>query len=124
MLIGVGIGCQTASGDGVAGRPLRVKATIEPFIGEHFASLRMRIDHWPLRSTFEKKTDRTIPLVRLPTTSLSQGDGGIGVKNGINYFGKKNWLGAFSVPHAVINDLEFLQGLPERERRCGLIEAV
>ena len=67
---------------------------------------------------------RGIPLVRLPTTSLSQGDGGIGVKNGINYFGKKNWLGAFSVPHAVINDLEFLQGLPERERRCGLIEAV
>ena len=65
---------------------------------------------------------RGIPLVRLPTTSLSQGDGGIGVKNGINYFGKKNWLGAFSVPHAVINDLEFLQGLPERERRCGLIE--
>jgi 3-dehydroquinate synthase len=67
---------------------------------------------------------RGIPLVRLPTTSLSQGDGGIGVKNGVNYFGKKNWLGAFSVPHAVINDLEFLQGLPERERRCGLIEAV
>lgn len=67
---------------------------------------------------------RGIPLVRLPTTSLSQGDGGIGVKNGVNFFGKKNWLGAFSVPHAVINDLEFLQGLPERERRCGLIEAV
>jgi 3-dehydroquinate synthase len=67
---------------------------------------------------------RGIPLIRLPTTSLSQGDGGIGVKNGINFFGKKNWLGAFSVPHAVINDLDFLRGLPERERRCGLIEAV
>ncbi len=67
---------------------------------------------------------RGIPLVRLPTTSLSQGDGGIGVKNGINFFGKKNWLGAFSVPHAVVNDLDFLKGLPERERRCGLIEAV
>jgi 3-dehydroquinate synthase len=67
---------------------------------------------------------RGIPLIRLPTTSLSQGDGGIGVKNGINFFGKKNWLGAFSVPHAVVNDLDFLHGLPERERRCGLIEAV
>jgi 3-dehydroquinate synthase len=67
---------------------------------------------------------RGIPLVRVPTTSLSQGDGGVGVKNGINYFGKKNWLGAFNVPHAVVNDLSFLAGLPVRERRAGLIEAV
>ncbi len=67
---------------------------------------------------------RGIPLVRLPTTSLSQADGGIGVKNGINYFGKKNWLGSFVVPHAVINDALFLHSLPPRERRAGLAEAV
>lgn len=67
---------------------------------------------------------RGIPLVRLPTTSLSQGDGGVGVKSGINFFGKKNWLGAFGVPHAIINDLSLLHGLPERERRVGLVEAV
>ncbi|GAB5562265.1 MAG: 3-dehydroquinate synthase [Synoicihabitans sp.] len=67
---------------------------------------------------------RGIPLVRLPTTSLSQGDGGVGVKNGVNFFGKKNWLGAFDVPHAIINDLALLHGLPPRERRVGLIEAV
>lgn len=67
---------------------------------------------------------RGIPLVRLPSTSLSQGDAGVGVKNGVNYFGKKNWLGAFGVPHAVINDLSLLAGLPERERRVGLVEAV
>ncbi len=67
---------------------------------------------------------RGIQLVRLPTTSLSQGDGGVGVKNGINYFGKKNWLGAFVVPHAIVNDFVFLHALPERARRCGLIEAV
>lgn len=67
---------------------------------------------------------RGIPLVRVPTTSLSQGDGGIGVKNGVNFFGKKNWLGTFAVPHAVVNDAEFLHHLPERERRAGLIEAV
>ncbi|MBE7539746.1 MAG: 3-dehydroquinate synthase [Opitutaceae bacterium] len=67
---------------------------------------------------------RGIPLVRLPSTSLSQGDGGVGVKSGVNYFGKKNWLGAFGVPHAVINDLSLLKGLPERERRVGLVEAV
>jgi 3-dehydroquinate synthase len=67
---------------------------------------------------------RGIPLIRLPTTSLSQGDGGVGVKNGINYFGKKNWLGAFGVPHAIVNDFSFVHALPPRERRAGLIEAV
>lgn len=67
---------------------------------------------------------RGIPLVRLPTTSLSQGDGGVGVKNGVNYFGKKNWLGSFGVPHAIVNDVMFLHALPIRERRAGLIEAV
>lgn len=67
---------------------------------------------------------RGIPLVRLPTTSLSQADGGVGVKNGVNHFGKKNWLGSFGVPHAVVNDLTFLHGLPLRDRRAGLIEAV
>jgi 3-dehydroquinate synthase len=67
---------------------------------------------------------RGIPIVRLPTTSLSQGDGGLGVKNGVNYFTKKNWLGSFVVPHAVVNDLAFLHGLPPRDRRAGLIEAL
>jgi 3-dehydroquinate synthase len=67
---------------------------------------------------------RGIPLVRLPTTSLSQGDGGVGVKNGVNFFGKKNWLGSFGVPHAIINDVAFLHLLPLRDRRAGLIEAV
>lgn len=67
---------------------------------------------------------RGIPIVRLPTTSLSQADGGLGVKNGINYFNKKNWLGSFMVPHAVVNDLAFLHGLPPRDRRAGLIEAL
>jgi 3-dehydroquinate synthase len=67
---------------------------------------------------------RGIPLVRVPTTSLSQADGGVGVKNGVNYFGKKNWLGSFGVPHAIVNDVMFLHALPLRERRAGLVEAV
>jgi 3-dehydroquinate synthase len=48
----------------------------------------------------------------------------VGVKNGVNYFGKKNWVGAFSVPYAIVNDFAFLDTLPVREKRCGLIEAV
>jgi 3-dehydroquinate synthase len=67
---------------------------------------------------------RGVRLVRLPTTSLSQADGGVGVKNGINAFGKKNFLGTFAPPFAVINDSEFLGPLPAPEKRAGLIEAI
>lgn len=67
---------------------------------------------------------RGIRLIRMPTTTLSQGDGGVGVKNGVNFFGKKNWVGTFCVPFAVVNDLEFLKSLPERACRDGLIEAI
>ena len=67
---------------------------------------------------------RGIRFVRMPTTTLSQGDGGVGVKNGVNYFGKKNWVGTFSVPFAVVNDLDFLRSLPSRACRDGIIEAI
>ena len=67
---------------------------------------------------------RGIRQVRFPTTTLSQGDGGVGVKNGVNYFGKKNWIGTFAVPYAVVNDFAFLETLPARERRNGIIEAI
>lgn len=67
---------------------------------------------------------RGIRLIRMPTTTLSQGDGGVGVKNGVNYFGKKNWIGTFAVPFAVVNDLDFIHRLPERDRRAGIVEAI
>ncbi len=67
---------------------------------------------------------RGVRHIRIPTTTLSQGDGGVGVKNGVNVFGKKNWVGSFAVPFAIINDVTFLQSLPEPERRAGIIEAI
>ncbi len=67
---------------------------------------------------------RGIRLVRLPTTTLAQGDSGVGVKNAVNRYGKKNWVGTFVTPWAVINDAGFLQTLPAREFRCGFSEAV
>jgi 3-dehydroquinate synthase len=67
---------------------------------------------------------RGVRLVRFPTTTLSQDDSGVGVKCAINAFGKKNWIGAFAVPFAVINDFRFLQTQDEETRRAGLIEAV
>ncbi len=48
----------------------------------------------------------------------------MGVKNGINAFGKKNFIGAFAVPFAVINDFEMLSSLPPRDKRAGYIESV
>jgi 3-dehydroquinate synthase len=67
---------------------------------------------------------RGVRLIRIPTTTLAQDDAAIGVKNGVNLFGKKNFLGCFSVPWAVINDEAFLTTLSDRDWRCGLAEAV
>ncbi len=67
---------------------------------------------------------RGVRLIRLPTTTLSQADSGIGVKNAVNRYGKKNWQGTFGVPWAVINDQRLLTTLPDREFRAGFSEAV
>ena len=67
---------------------------------------------------------RGVRLIRFPTTTLSQDDSGVGVKCAINAFGKKNWVGSFAVPYAVINDFSFLHSQDEETRRGGLIEAV
>ena len=67
---------------------------------------------------------RGVRHVRVPTTVLSQNDSGVGVKNGINAFGKKNFIGTFAPPFAVINDFDFLASLPDRDKRAGCAEAV
>lgn len=67
---------------------------------------------------------RGIRLIRMPTTTLAQNDAGVGVKNGINAFGRKNFLGTFTPPFTVINDFDFLKTLPERDLRAGIAEGV
>ena len=67
---------------------------------------------------------RGIRLVRIPTTVLAQDDSAMGVKNGVNAFGKKNYLGTFAPPFAVINDFEFLSTLLDRDWLCGVSEAI
>ncbi|HFL8819313.1 MAG TPA: 3-dehydroquinate synthase [Candidatus Azoamicus sp. OHIO2] len=69
-------------------------------------------------------THRGIKLIRIPTTVLSQDDSGVGVKNGINYNGKKNFIGSFSVPHTVINDCNFLSSLDNENFIEGFSEAI
>ncbi|WP_373525262.1 3-dehydroquinate synthase [Nostoc sp.] len=67
---------------------------------------------------------RGIRLIRIPTTVLAQNDSGVGVKNGINAFGKKNFLGTFAPPYAVVNDSAFLTTLDDRDWRSGIAEAI
>lgn len=67
---------------------------------------------------------RGIRHIRIPTTVLAQNDSGIGVKNSINAYKKKNFLGTFAPPYAVINDSTFLHTLDDRDWRSGISEAV
>lgn len=67
---------------------------------------------------------RGVRLIRLPSTVLAQNDAGVGVKNGVNRFGRKNYLGSFAPPYAVVSDHALLATLPAREIRAGLAEAV
>mgnify|MGYP000012529636 CR=1 FL=1 len=67
---------------------------------------------------------RGIRLLRVPTTTLSQADSGVGVKNGINFMGQKNYLGTFAVAWATLNDFLFLHSQPLSLKRAGLAEVV
>ncbi len=69
-------------------------------------------------------THRGVRHVRVPTTVLAQNDSGVGVKNGVNLNGVKNFVGTFAPPFAVLNDLDFGLALPERDKIAGMAEAV
>jgi 3-dehydroquinate synthase len=66
---------------------------------------------------------RGLRLIRVPTTTLSQNDGGVGVKNGMNEHGMKNFVGTFAPPFAVLNDFTFLPTLSQRDWIGGAAEA-
>ena len=68
-------------------------------------------------------THRGIRHIRIPTTVLSQNDR-VGVKNGVNLFGSKNFVGTFAPPFAVLNDYDFIERLPVRDKIAGMAEAV
>jgi 3-dehydroquinate synthase len=113
-------------------------AKADPRIIDHLQSLfhRHRIDRHSFVVTIgggaaidaagyaAATTHRGLRTVRIPTTVLAQNDAGVGVKNGVNAFGAKNFLGTFVPPFAVICDNDFLARLPRREAIAGLAEAV
>ncbi len=67
---------------------------------------------------------RGVPLVHVPTTTISQIDSAIGGKTGINTQAGKNLVGAFHAPHVVLADPATLATLPDRDFRSGWAEAV
>ena len=69
-------------------------------------------------------THRGIRHIRVPTTVLAQNDSGVGVKNGVNLYGVKNFVGTFAPPLAVLNDIAFITALPNRDKIAGMAEAV
>lgn len=71
---------------------------------------------------------RGIPLVQCPTTLLAMVDASVGGKTGVNLATstglKKNMVGAFWQPSAVLADVSTLATLDERVFRAGLAECV
>lgn len=67
---------------------------------------------------------RGVPFVRVPTTLLALVDASIGVKTGVNFAGRKNLIGTFSAPLAVLLDRGFLHSLPAAEISSGMGEVL
>lgn len=67
---------------------------------------------------------RGVDYIQLPTTLLAQVDSSIGGKVGVNFGGKKNMVGSFYQPKAIICDVSFLESLPRAEMRNGLAEVI
>lgn len=65
---------------------------------------------------------RGLPFGFAATTLLAQVDAGIGGKNGVDYRGYKNLVGAFQQPRFLLCDPGVLRTLPGRETANGLAE--
>jgi len=67
---------------------------------------------------------RGVPVIQIPTTTVSQADSSVGGKTGVDSSVSKNAFGAFWQPEAVYIDVETLLTLDDRQYRAGLIESV
>ncbi|MFW5839698.1 MAG: 3-dehydroquinate synthase [Planctomycetota bacterium] len=67
---------------------------------------------------------RGLRLVRIPSTTLGQNDAGIGVKNGMDEHGQKNFIGTFAPPFAVINDASLPTSCDQETWIAGVAEAI
>lgn len=67
---------------------------------------------------------RGIRYVRVPTTLVGMIDAGVGIKQGVNFASKKNFLGSFYPPIGCVSDPSFLRSLPRRHIACGVAEMI
>src|SRR6266404_8448335 len=67
---------------------------------------------------------RGIPHVEIPTTRLAMVDSSIGGKTGVNTAAGKNLIGAIHPPVLVIDDVDVLKTLPQREFNQGFAEII
>lgn len=65
---------------------------------------------------------RGIDFAHVPTTLLAQVDASVGGKVGVNFDGRKNRIGAFASPVAVVIDVRTLGTLDARVYRSGFAE--
>ena len=65
---------------------------------------------------------RGLPLIQVPTTLLAMVDSSIGGKTAVNVKGLKNVIGTFYHPWVVVDDLNFLDTLPDEVYRSGFAE--
>ena len=65
---------------------------------------------------------RGIPYITIPTSLLAMVDASVGSKTGIDFMELKNILGTFAPPKGVFIFPDFLQTLPDREKKNGLAE--
>ena len=67
---------------------------------------------------------RGVPVVQVPTSLAAMVDASIGGKVAVNLPEGKNLVGAFHQPKLVLQDVDHLETLPERELAAGWAEAI
>lgn len=67
---------------------------------------------------------RGIPHIKVPTTLMGYIDAALGIKNGISFNGRKNRLGSFVPPLAVLLDNRFLATQSRRHLLDGVAETL
>lgn len=68
--------------------------------------------------------DRGIGHVKIPTTLIGQVDAAIGIKGGVNFEGRKSFLGCFRAPEVVLIEPSFLRRLPLVHLASGCAEMI
>jgi 3-dehydroquinate synthase len=68
--------------------------------------------------------NRGIGFIQVPTTVLAMADSSVGGKTGVDYRLRKNGVGAFHQPEAVVMDLAYLDSLPARQLSNGMAEVI